>query len=103
MPLMVGGAKASPPHGPEWNLLGRFCKSKYVRVVTIKHPPTALDGPPSDNPVVGKVYDVSPHLAILMIAAGWMRGETRNCERRHEHVPANRDRREVNDRRSQRH
>ena len=75
-------------------------KSFYVRVVTIKHPPPALDGPPTDNPAVGTIYDVSPQLAILMIAAGWMRGETRTRARRDQDCPAGVNRRQVRDRRS---
>jgi hypothetical protein len=68
--------------------------------VTIKHPPAALEGATSDSSMLGKMYDLPPHLAILMIAAGWMRSDTRARERRHQdaHPPFNR--RERVDRRS---
>jgi hypothetical protein len=69
--------------------------------VTIKHPPDAIDGRPPDNSVIGKVYDLPPQVAILMMAAGWVRSETRagirrrNCDQQ---PPF--DRRQSRDRRS---
>jgi len=84
-------------------LAARHQKSPFVRVVTIKHPPPALDGPPTDNlSAVGTVYDVSPQVGILLIAAGWMRGETRTSERRDQDSPAGVNRRQISDRRSER-
>jgi hypothetical protein len=75
-------------------------KRSNVRVVTIKHPPPVLEAMPSDNLAVGKVFDLSPQLAILMIAAGWVRTETRSRVRRQrESLPAF-NRREMGDRRS---
>ena len=53
-----------------------------MRVVTIKHPPPALEGIPPDSSI-GKMYDLPPQLAILMLAAGWVRNETRTLVRRH--------------------
>jgi hypothetical protein len=50
--------------------------------VTIKRPPTAVDGIPPDSFQVGKVFDVSPHVAIMLVAARWARIETRNRARR---------------------
>jgi hypothetical protein len=67
--------------------------------VTIKHPPASVEGFTSDN-AVGKVYDVSPQLAMLMIAAGWVRSETRSRVRRHRDVSTGIDRRQLPDRRS---
>jgi hypothetical protein len=81
-------------------LLGSSHKSATVRVVTIKHPPIDVAGVPVDNSMVGRIYDVSPQLAILMIAAGWARSETRSQVRRQheERTPINR--RNRSDRRS---
>jgi hypothetical protein len=72
-----------------------------VRVVTIKHPPVAVDGLTSDSFHLGDVYDVSPHLGIFLTAAGWVRCETRKEARRDSSLPfpAPRDRRELPDRR----
>jgi hypothetical protein len=67
--------------------------------VTIKHPPAAVEGITSDN-FIGKIYDLPPHLAILMIAAGWVRSESRARERRQEDLSPDIDRRETSDRRS---
>jgi hypothetical protein len=51
---------------------------------------------------VGDVYDVSPNLAILLIAAGWARGETREATRRAIEIePPDEDRRHDADRRHQ--
>jgi hypothetical protein len=68
--------------------------------VTIKHPPPALEGITSDNFAVGQILDISPQVAILMIAAGWVRGETRSQIRRQNDHSAPSNRREVVDRRS---
>ena len=71
-----------------------------MRVVTIKHPPPAAEGIASDNFEVGKVLDVSPQLAILMIAAGWVRSETRSQTRRQDESSPGFNRRETADRRT---
>ena len=71
-----------------------------MRIVTIKHPPAASEGLTADNTPVGTVYDVSPNLAMLMIAAGWVRSETRSRIRRHTDLSPNTNRRQVVDRRS---
>jgi hypothetical protein len=68
--------------------------------VTIKHPPIEIDGDTVDNSMVGRVYDVSPQLAILMIAAGWVRGETRSHVRRQRDAFISANRRSRRDRRS---
>jgi len=85
----------------EWNLLPSPRKRRNVRVVTIKHPPPAVEGLPPDKST-GKIYDLPPQLAILMIAAGWMRSDTRTRVRRHtdDDVPPF-NRREMVDRRSE--
>jgi hypothetical protein len=80
-------------------LLPDSLKSATVRVVTIKHPPVAVEGMTSDN-FIGKIYDLPPHLAILMIAAGWVRSESRSRVRRQEDLPPSFNRRETSDRRS---
>ena len=59
-------------------MLATSHKRTNVRVVTIKHPPAAIEGLPPDNSMIGKIYDLPPHLAILMIAAGWVRNDTRS-------------------------
>jgi hypothetical protein len=67
--------------------------------VTIKHPPAVVDGVAADNSV-GKIYDLPPNLAILMMAAGWMRNETRaHARRESDHLPTV-NRRRATDRRS---
>lgn len=71
-----------------------------MRIVTIKHPPTEVVGFTSDSMTVGKVYDVSPNLAMLMIAAGWVRTETRSRVRRHNDMSLGFNRRHIPDRRS---
>ncbi len=63
-------------------LAGLSPRAQFVRVVTIKRPPSAVDGVTQDNFQLGEVFDVSPHLAILLTAAGWVRGETRTRLRR---------------------
>jgi hypothetical protein len=84
----------------EWNLLPRTHERTNVRVVTIKHPPAATDGIAPDNFAVGQVLDVSPQLAILMIAAGWVRSETRSRIRRQHETSSEFNRRETTDRRT---
>lgn len=84
----------------EWNLLRCSHERSIVRVVTIKHPPAALEGLPPDNSMVGKIYDLPPQLAILMIAAGWVRSDTRSRIRRHRDQSPGINRRERSDRRS---
>jgi hypothetical protein len=71
-----------------------------VRVVTIKHPPAAIEGPVRDNAALGQVVELSPHVAMLMIAAGWVRGETRSQIRRRGEHPLDFNRRHGSDRRS---
>jgi hypothetical protein len=68
--------------------------------VTIKHPPVAIEGITTDNSMVGQIYDLNPQTAILMIAAGWARSETRAQSRRREDLRPPFDRRSENDRRS---
>jgi hypothetical protein len=68
--------------------------------VTIKHPPDAIDGRPPDNSVIGKVHDLPPQLAILMMAAGWVRSDTRSAMRRRQDQQPPFDRRHSRDRRS---
>jgi hypothetical protein len=84
----------------EWNLLGCSLESSIVRVVTIKNPPAAIEGFPSDNSIVGKIYDLPPQLAMLMIAAGWVRSDTRSRIRRHQDQSPGINRRQSIDRRS---
>jgi hypothetical protein len=71
-----------------------------MRVVTIKHPLATIDGSTLDNFTVGQVLDVSPQLAILMMAAGWVRTETRSRIRRHSESSPEFNRRDTVDRRS---
>jgi len=75
-------------------------KSRNVRVVTIKHPPDVIDGPPPDKSMIGTIHDLSPQLAMLMIAAGWMRNDTRSQIRRNRDLPPAFNRRRTTDRRS---
>jgi hypothetical protein len=84
----------------EWNLLPSARKSPNVRVVTIKHPPPAIEGIPPDKST-GKIYDLPPQLAILMIAAGWVRNDTRSTVRRHTDDIPSFNRRQMVDRRSE--
>ncbi len=76
------------------------CQEHNVRVVTIKHPPPAVDGISVDNSIVGTVYDLPPQLAILMMAAGWVRSETRAHRRRERERETAPNRRRAADRRS---
>ena len=84
----------------EWNLLPNRLREQIVRVVTIKHPPAAIEEVAPDNSMIGKVYDLPAQLAMLMIAAGWVRSDTRSRVRRHLDEPPSRNRREHVDRRS---
>ena len=81
-------------------LAPQFERENIVRVVTIKHPPPALEGITADNFEVGQIFEVSPHIGILMIAAGWMRGDTRSRMRRQQDLSSELNRRAVADRRS---
>ena len=81
-------------------MLPLVSRDDEVRVVTIKHPPPALEGLPPDNAGIGKVYEVSPQLAMLMIAAGWMRSDTRSLMRRQQDSTPEGNRRQNADRRS---
>ena len=78
-----------------------FKKRQIVRVVTIKHPPDAIEGLPPDNSMIGKIHDLAPQVAILMIAAGWMRNDTRLQIRRNQDQEAPFNRRQTADRRSE--
>jgi hypothetical protein len=68
--------------------------------VTIKHPPDAIEGVPSDNSAIGQVHDLPPQLAMLMIAAGWVRSDTRSRMRRNRDLSPAVNRRQNGDRRS---
>jgi hypothetical protein len=68
--------------------------------VTIKHPPAAIEEVAPDNSMIGKTYDLPAQLAILMIAAGWVRSDTRSRVRRHHEKAPAFNRREHVDRRS---
>jgi hypothetical protein len=68
--------------------------------VTIKHPPPAIEGLTPDNSMIGQIYDLPPQLAILMIAAGWVRSDTRSLVRRHRNREPSFNRRQTADRRS---
>jgi hypothetical protein len=68
--------------------------------VTIKHPPVDVEGVAADNSMVGRVYDLAPQLAILMMAAGWVRSETRSEVRRQRDARTSVNRRSRTDRRS---
>ncbi len=71
-----------------------------MRVVTIKHPPLAVEGITTDKSMLGKIYDLPAQVAILMMAAGWVRGESRTRGRREQDVSIGRNRRQATDRRS---
>ncbi|HKY20834.1 MAG TPA: hypothetical protein VJM31_06405 [Vicinamibacterales bacterium] len=68
--------------------------------MTIRHPPPAVEGIASDSADIGTIHDVSPQLAILMIAAGWMRNDTRSLMRRQQDSSPITNRRQMTDRRS---
>jgi hypothetical protein len=72
-----------------------------MRVVTTKCPPIAMDDVNRGGFHIGRVYEVSANLAMRLIAAGWMRGETRGGARRETRSrPPERDRRQLAERRS---
>jgi hypothetical protein len=75
-------------------------ESATVRVVTIKHPPSAIEGIISDNSALGQIYELPRHLAVLMMAAGWVRSESRSQVRREQNLTAEFNRRQTSDRRS---
>lgn len=77
-----------------------LAQEKIVRVVTIKHPPAALEGSAADHLTIGKIYDVPAPLAIRMMAAGWVRSDTRSRIRRYSEQAPGFDRRKTADRRS---
>jgi len=54
-----------------------------VRVIVIKRPNIAVHGIELDHFLVGETYEMSSALALLMMAAGWVRAETRKSPRRH--------------------
>jgi hypothetical protein len=83
-----------------WNLLTTPRKSRSVRVVTIKHPPLAVEGITSDKSMLGTIYDLPAPLAIWMMAAGWVRGESRMGGRRQQDLSIAHNRRQATDRRS---
>jgi hypothetical protein len=57
--------------------------ANLVRVIVIKRPNISPDGFEIDHFRVGGTYEVSPALALLMMAAGWLRPHTRRAARRH--------------------
>jgi hypothetical protein len=72
-------------------------------VIVIKRPDISIDGVEIDHFLVGETYEVSPALALLMTAAGWVRPETRRSQRRarlaaHDSFP---ERRHLADRRGE--
>lgn len=75
-------------------------KSVFVRVVTIKTPPVALEDAQPDSVTVGRVLEVPAKVGLLMIAAGWVRSETRSRIRRQHDGSAPLNRRSESDRRS---
>lgn len=76
-------------------------QERFVRVVTIKNPPVAVEEPQADKVGVGRIIEVPPNVGILMIAAGWVRSETRSGSRRQQEASPNYNRRQVSDRRSE--
>jgi len=78
-----------------------FSQEKNVRVVTIKHPPDVIEGLPADNSMIGRIHDLPPPIAILMIAAGWVRSDTRSLIRRNHDQEPRFNRRQTTDRRSE--
>ena len=70
-----------------------------MRIVTIRNPQAAVVEGVPDNPP-GSVYDVTAQVAILMIAAGWARSETRSRDRRQFEQETSLNRRHRPDRRS---
>jgi len=76
-----------------------------MRVIVIKRPDLGAHGIQMDHFLVGQAYEMSPALAFLMIAAGWVRAQSRSTSRRSLLVPdlAVAERRQLPDRRSQTH
>jgi hypothetical protein len=62
--------------------------ASLVRVIVIKQPDIHADGIEIDHFRVGETYNVSPALALLMMAAGWLRPHTRQAARRMHHASA---------------
>ncbi len=56
--------------------------ANLVRVIVIKRPNIHGYGIELDHFRVGETYEVSPALALLMMAAGWLRPHTRRAARR---------------------
>jgi hypothetical protein len=77
-----------------------LARHQTVRVVTIKYPPPAIDGVPEDSNTIGKVIDLPPQVALLMIVSGWVRTETRSAVRRAREADLPFERRHLADRRS---
>ena len=57
-----------------------------MRVIVIKRPNIAVQGMDLDHFLVGETYEMSSALALLMMAAGWVRAETRWAPRRQQSV-----------------
>jgi hypothetical protein len=51
-------------------------------VIVIKRPDISVHRIDMDHFLVGEAYDMSPALALLMMAAGWVRAQTREHQRR---------------------
>jgi hypothetical protein len=81
-------------------LAAQSAQEQKVRVVTIKHPPSAVEGITADNSALGRIYDLPPQLAMLMMAAGWVRADTRTRMRRQRDLRNGANRRQASDRRS---
>jgi hypothetical protein len=82
-------------------LAPNVAQEKKMRVVTIKHPPAAiLDGERPDKSTIGQIHDVPAPLALRLMAAGWVRSDTRSRVRRHRDESSQFNRRETADRRS---
>ena len=54
-----------------------------MRVIVVKTPTIDVPGMDTNQFCVGKAYNMSPALALLMTAAGWVRAPTRKGARRH--------------------
>jgi hypothetical protein len=76
--------------------------ANLVRVIVIKRPNISADGIEIDHFRVGGTCEVSPALALLMRAAGWLRPYTRRAARRNLRASALpfSDRRQAADRRA---
>jgi hypothetical protein len=68
--------------------------------VTIKNPPVAVEEAQAGSARIGEVIDVPPGIGLLMIAAGWVRSETRSRIRRERDSSPGFNRRGEVDRRS---